>query len=192
MPPSGLPRWVDVAASVTGLVLLSPVLVAAAVVIKIDSPGPVLFTQERVGRDGRIFELVKLRTFYVNSRPDPVWAPLESHDSRITRVGNWLRRTSVDEIPNLWNVLRGHMALVGPRPTIPAQVAEYTLFQLRRLEVRPGITGLAQVTGRAALDWPERIRIDVEYVERRSWAMDLWILGRTIGQVVSQRGVDEA
>lgn len=175
-----------------GLVLLSPVLAAAAVGIKLDSPGPVLFTQERVGRDGRTFELVKLRTFYVDSRPDAVWAPLESHDPRITRVGRWLRRTSVDEIPNLWNVLRGHMALVGPRPTIPDQVAEYTPFQRRRLQVRPGITGLAQVTGRAALDWPERIRIDVAYVDRRSWALDLWILARTIGQVVSRRDVAEA
>jgi lipopolysaccharide/colanic/teichoic acid biosynthesis glycosyltransferase len=185
MPASGLPRQVDVVVSVMLLVVTSPLLAAAAVAIKLETPGPVLFRQLRVGRGGRPFEMLKLRTFQHGAPPEGTWVPLdERNDPRITRVGRWLRGTSLDEVPNLVNVLRGEMALVGPRPTIPAQVAEYTAEQHRRLEVRPGITGLAQVSGRRSLSWPERIAIDVWYVDHRTPLMDIRVLLRTAAQTL--------
>jgi lipopolysaccharide/colanic/teichoic acid biosynthesis glycosyltransferase len=167
------------------LAVTSPLIAAAAVAIKLETPGPVLFRQQRVGRAGRPFEMLKLRTFQHGAPPEGTWVPLdERNDPRITRVGRWLRATSLDEVPNLVNVLRGEMALVGPRPTIPAQVAEYTAAQHRRLEVLPGITGLAQVSGRRALDWPDRIAIDVWYVDHRTPLLDLRVLLRTAAQTL--------
>ena len=172
-------RALDVAGASLGLVLASPFLAAAAIAIKLDGGGPVLYRQERVGKDGRGFELVKLRTMVVGAeRQGAGWA-VDHGDPRITRVGSVLRRLSLDEVPQLWNVVRGEMSLIGPRPTLAYQVEQYTPHQRRRLDVRPGITGWAQVQGRASLPWEERIELDVWYVEHRSPSLDLKILART-------------
>ena len=162
-----------------GLVCASPVLALAALAIKLDGGGPVLYRQARVGRGGLDFELLKLRTMVVGAeRQGAGWA-VDAGDPRITRVGRWLRRLSLDELPQLWNVVRGDMSVIGPRPTLRYQVEKYTERQRRRLEVRPGITGWAQVQGRAALPWDERIELDVWYVEHRSLSLDARILART-------------
>jgi lipopolysaccharide/colanic/teichoic acid biosynthesis glycosyltransferase len=172
-------RALDVAGASLGLVLASPFLAAAAIAIKLDGGGPVLYRQQRVGKDGREFELVKLRTMVVGAeRQGAGWA-VDHGDPRITRVGSVLRRVSLDEVPQLWNVVRGEMSLIGPRPTLAYQVEQYTPHQRRRLDVRPGITGWAQVQGRASLPWEERIELDVWYVEHRSPLLDLKILVRT-------------
>jgi lipopolysaccharide/colanic/teichoic acid biosynthesis glycosyltransferase len=172
-------RALDVAGASLGLLLASPFLAAAAIAIKLDGGGPVLYRQERVGKDGREFELVKLRTMVVGAeRQGAGWA-VNQGDPRITRVGSVLRRISLDEVPQLWNVVRGQMSLIGPRPTLAYQVEQYTPHQRRRLDVRPGITGWAQVQGRASLPWEERIELDVWYVEHRSPLLDLKILART-------------
>jgi lipopolysaccharide/colanic/teichoic acid biosynthesis glycosyltransferase len=172
-------RALDVAGASLGLVLASPFLAAAAIAIKLDGGGPVLYRQQRVGKDGREFELVKLRTMVVGAeRQGAGWA-VDHGDPRITRVGSVLRRVSLDELPQLWNVVRGEMSLIGPRPTLAYQVEQYTPHQRRRLDVRPGITGWAQVQGRASLPWEERIELDVWYVEHRSPSLDLKILART-------------
>jgi lipopolysaccharide/colanic/teichoic acid biosynthesis glycosyltransferase len=172
-------RTLDVAGASLGLVLASPFLAAAAIAIKLDGGGPVLYRQQRVGKGGREFELVKLRTMVVGAeRQGAGWA-VDHGDPRITRVGSVLRRISLDEVPQLWNVVRGEMSLIGPRPTLAYQVEQYTPHQRRRLDVRPGITGWAQVQGRASLPWEERIELDVWYVEHRSPSLDLKILART-------------
>jgi lipopolysaccharide/colanic/teichoic acid biosynthesis glycosyltransferase len=172
-------RALDVVGASLGLVLASPFLAAAAIAIKLDGGGPVLYRQERVGKDGREFELVKLRTMVVGAeRQGAGWA-VNQGDPRITRVGSTLRRLSLDEVPQLWNVVRGEMSLIGPRPTLAYQVEQYTPHQRRRLDVRPGITGWAQVQGRASLPWDERIELDVWYVDHRSPRLDLKILART-------------
>jgi lipopolysaccharide/colanic/teichoic acid biosynthesis glycosyltransferase len=172
-------RALDVAGASLGLLLASPFLAAAAIAIKLDGGGPVLYRQQRVGKDGREFELVKLRTMVVGAeRQGAGWA-VDHGDPRITRVGSVLRRVSLDEVPQLWNVVRGEMSLIGPRPTLAYQVEQYTPHQRRRLDVRPGITGWAQVQGRASLPWEERIELDVWYVEHRSPSLDLKILART-------------
>jgi lipopolysaccharide/colanic/teichoic acid biosynthesis glycosyltransferase len=172
-------RAADVAVAGVGLVVAAPVLAAAAAAIKLEDGGPVLYRQQRVGLGGRDFELLKLRTMVVGAETLGAGFAVEAGDSRITRVGRVLRRLSLDELPQLWNVVRGDMSLIGPRPTLRYQVEEYTERQRRRLDVRPGITGWAQVQGRAALPWEERIELDVWYVEHRSWRLDLTILGRT-------------
>jgi lipopolysaccharide/colanic/teichoic acid biosynthesis glycosyltransferase len=172
-------RALDVAGASLGLALASPFLAAAAIAVKLDDGGPVLYRQQRVGKGGREFELVKLRTMVVGAeRQGTGWA-VNHGDPRITRVGALLRRLSLDEVPQLWNVVRGEMSLVGPRPTLAYQVEQYTPRQRRRLDVRPGITGWAQVQGRASLPWEERIELDVWYVEHRSPWLDLKILART-------------
>jgi len=172
-------RALDVVGASLGLVLASPFLAAAAVAIKLDGGGPVLYRQRRVGKDGREFELVKLRTMVVGAeRQGAGWA-VDHGDTRITRVGSVLRRISLDEVPQLWNVVRGEMSLIGPRPTLAYQVEQYTAHQRRRLDVRPGITGWAQVQGRASLPWEERIELDVWYVDHRSPWLDVKILART-------------
>lgn len=180
-PRKGLPRAADLAIAALGLVLVSPVLLAAAAAIKLESRGPVFYRQRRVGRDGRIFELFKLRTMYQGADPVGVGTAVTADDPRVTRVGNFLRRYSLDELPNLINVLRGEMRIVGPRATLPAQVELYTPRQLRRLDLRPGVTGWAQIHGRAGIPWEERIELDVWYVEHRSPLLDLRILARTPG-----------
>jgi lipopolysaccharide/colanic/teichoic acid biosynthesis glycosyltransferase len=172
-------RLVDAAVAGLGLVVASPFLAAAAAAIKADDGGPVLYRQRRVGLDGEEFELVKLRTMEVGAEHKGDGFALNEGDPRITRVGSVLRRLSIDEIPQLWNVVRGDMSLIGPRPTLAYQVERYTPRQRRRLEVKPGITGWAQIHGRARLPWDERIELDVWYVEHRSPWLDLKILART-------------
>ncbi|HEX2071044.1 MAG TPA: sugar transferase [Thermoleophilaceae bacterium] len=171
------------------LVMASPLLAICAITIKLDSRGPVLYRQRRVGRDGVEFELIKLRTMVVGAERSGAGLYIEPGDVRITRVGRVLRRFSLDELPNLINVLRGELAIVGPRPTVRAQVDRYTPRQRRRLEVRPGITGWAQVNGRTSLSWPERIELDVWYVDNRSLALDLRILVRTARLLLSGHGL---
>ena len=163
-------RAADLALATLGLALCAPLLLAAVVAIRLETRGPVIYRQTRVGRGGARFEMYKLRTMVVGADPTPdeTWKPLRSDDPRVTRVGAVLRRMSLDEIPNLVNVLRGEMSIVGPRPTIEAQVEEYTPRQRRRLEVKPGITGWAQVNGRASLSWKQRIELDLWYVDNRS------------------------
>jgi lipopolysaccharide/colanic/teichoic acid biosynthesis glycosyltransferase len=156
----------------------------AAIAVKVTSPGPVFFRQERVGWRGRPFTVVKLRTMM----HDPGGNPLFPDDERITAVGRWLRRLSLDEVPQLWNVAMGDMSVVGPRPTLPYQVARYDERQRQRLAVRPGITGLAQVRGRNRVSWPERIEMDLEYIEKQSVRLDLKVLWWSVAAVV--RGTD--
>jgi lipopolysaccharide/colanic/teichoic acid biosynthesis glycosyltransferase len=184
-----MPRIFDIGIAVLALVVLSPVLLIAALAIKLGSRGPVLYRQRRVGRDGREFEMLKLRTMVQGSDPVGVGTVVSRADPRVTRAGRLLRRTSLDEVPNLVNVLRGEMAIVGPRPTIPAQVADYTPRQHRRHEVRPGITGWAQVRGRAGIPWEERIELDVWYVDHRGARLDLRILARTVWLLVTGHGL---
>jgi lipopolysaccharide/colanic/teichoic acid biosynthesis glycosyltransferase len=172
-------RVFDIATSALGLAVTSPILAASAVAIKLEDGGPVLYRQVRVGKDGEDFELLKLRTMVVGAEKKGAGYAVDKGDSRITRVGRVLRKTSVDELPQLWNVLRGEMSLIGPRPTLRYQVDTYTARQRRRLDVRPGLTGWAQVNGRATLPWADRIELDVWYVEHRSPLLDLKILLRT-------------
>jgi lipopolysaccharide/colanic/teichoic acid biosynthesis glycosyltransferase len=179
----------DVALSVTGLVLGGPILLAAMAAIRLESPGHPIYRQRRVGRDGEPFDVWKLRTMVHGAEHQGAGMAVNEGDPRITRVGAFLRRTSLDELPNLVNVLRGEMSIVGPRPTIPVQVEQYTERQRRRLAVKPGITGWAQVNGRASLPWDERIELDLWYVEHRSLALDLRILARTAKILVRGEGL---
>jgi len=172
-------RAADVVGAGLGLALASPLLAAATVAIKLEDGGPVLYRQRRVGQRGEEFDLLKLRTMVVGAERLGEGLAVNRGDARITRVGRFLRRTSLDELPQLWNVVRGEMSLIGPRPTLAYQVERYTERQRRRLEVKPGITGWAQVHGRAALPWPDRIELDVWYVEHRSAWLDVKILLRT-------------
>jgi lipopolysaccharide/colanic/teichoic acid biosynthesis glycosyltransferase len=172
-------RALDVAGASLGLVLASPFLAASALAIKLEDGGPVLYRQRRVGKDGEDFELLKLRTMVVGAESQGAGWAVNEGDPRITRAGRLLRRLSLDELPQLWNVVRGDMSLIGPRPTLRYQVEKYTDRQRRRLEVKPGITGWAQIHGRAALPWEERIELDVWYVEHRSPLLDVKILLRT-------------
>ncbi|MBS1878519.1 MAG: sugar transferase [Actinobacteria bacterium] len=184
-----MPPVFDRALAALALILLSPVLLAAAIWIRLGSRGPVLYRQRRVGLDGAEFELLKLRTMVPGSDPVGVGTVVTRDDPRVTSAGRFLRRTSLDEIPNLVNVLRGEMAIVGPRPTIPAQVVAYTPHQNRRHEVLPGITGWAQVQGRAGIPWEDRIELDVWYVDHRSVALDARILARTVHLVLTGHGL---
>jgi lipopolysaccharide/colanic/teichoic acid biosynthesis glycosyltransferase len=184
-----MPRAVDLLVATLALVVLSPFLLAAAIAIKLGSRGPVVYRQRRVGRGGAEFEMWKLRTMVQGSDPVGVGTVVTREDPRVTAAGRFLRRTSLDEVPNLVNVLRGEMAIVGPRPTIPAQVDDYTPRQNRRHEVLPGITGWAQVQGRAGIPWEERIELDVEYVDRRSAALDARILAKTVWLVITAQGL---
>jgi lipopolysaccharide/colanic/teichoic acid biosynthesis glycosyltransferase len=172
-------RALDVVGASLGLAVTSPALAVAALAIKLGDGGPVFYRQRRVGRDGREFELLKLRTMVVGAEHQGAGWAVNRGDPRITRVGRTLRRLSIDELPQLWNVVRGEMSLVGPRPTLAYQVEAYSPRQRRRLEVKPGVTGWAQIHGRAALPWEERIELDVWYVENRSALVDLKILLRT-------------
>jgi lipopolysaccharide/colanic/teichoic acid biosynthesis glycosyltransferase len=184
-----MPRVLDVALAAVALALLSPLLAVAIVAVRLETPGAAIYRQRRVGRHGRPFELLKLRTMVSGAEHIGARLAVDEGDPRITRVGALLRRTSLDELPNLVNVLRGDLALVGPRPTIQAQVDRYTAHQRRRLEVRPGITGWAQVHGRASLPWPERIELDIWYVDHRSFLLDLRILVRTVRLLLSGHGL---
>jgi lipopolysaccharide/colanic/teichoic acid biosynthesis glycosyltransferase len=172
-------RALDVAGSALGLTVASPLLAAAAVAIKLEDGGPVLYRQRRVGLHGEEFDLLKLRTMVVGAETQGAGWAVNRGDPRITRVGRLLRRLSLDELPQFWNVLRGDMSLIGPRPTLAYQVEQYTPRQRRRLGVKPGLTGWAQIHGRARLPWDERIELDVWYVENRSPWLDVKILLRT-------------
>ena len=182
-------RALDAALAAALLVLAAPILGIAALAIKLESRGPVFYRQRRVGRDGVQFELWKLRTMVPGAATMGAGIYVLEGDPRITRVGRLLRRFSLDELPNLVNVLRGELAIVGPRPTIQDQVDNYTERQRRRLEVKPGITGWAQVNGRTSLPWPERIELDVWYVEHRSLRLDLRILARTVRMLATGHGL---
>jgi exopolysaccharide biosynthesis polyprenyl glycosylphosphotransferase len=194
-----LKRSLDVLGAALGLLALAPLFAAVAVAVKLESRGPVFFRQSRVGRHGRPFGMFKFRSMVVDAEARR--AALEAqnehkrgpvfkitHDPRITRVGRWIRRTSIDELPQLWNVLRGEMSLVGPRPPIPAEVQKYDAWQRRRLSVTPGLTGLWQVSGRNNVDFDEWMRLDLRYIDTWSFALDLRLLGRTIPVVLTGKG----
>jgi lipopolysaccharide/colanic/teichoic acid biosynthesis glycosyltransferase len=184
-----MPRALDIAVALLALAVLSPVLLIAAIAIKLGSRGPVFYRQRRVGLGGEEFEMLKLRTMVAGSDPVGVGTVVTRDDPRVTGAGRVLRRTSLDEIPNLVNVLRGEMAIVGPRPTILAQVVDYTSRQHRRHEVRPGITGWAQVQGRAGIPWEERIELDLSYVDDRSATLDARILAKTLWLLITGHGL---
>jgi len=182
-------RALDIAVSATALTLSAPILALAMIAIRIESKGPAIYRQRRVGLAGEPFDVFKLRTMVDGAEHVGAGLAIDVDDPRVTRVGALLRRTSLDELPNLVNVLRGEMSLIGPRPTLPAQVAQYDERQRGRLAVRPGITGWAQVNGRASLPWAERIELDLYYIEHRSLALDLRILWRTPGLVLGGSGL---
>lgn len=191
-------RTFDVVGALALIVLFSPVLLMAAILISAHDRGPVLFRQPRVGRDGELFDCLKLRSMVVGAEAMlPDLLVQEGHtqglfkmpeDPRITRPGRWLRRFSVDELPQLVNVIRGQMSLVGPRPPLPTEAAAYTVDMQRRLRVRPGMTGLWQVSGRSELSWDEAIRLDLFYVDNWSLLQDMSILLRTFRAVLGRRG----
>ncbi|MGH2843958.1 MAG: sugar transferase, partial [Solirubrobacteraceae bacterium] len=182
-------RALDLLVAIPASILTAPLVAVLAWRIRRESPGGVLFRQVRSGLDGEPFEIFKLRTMVAGAEHiGPGLAVLEG-DSRITRTGLFLRRYSLDELPNLWNVLRGEMSIVGPRPTLLDQVERYSEHQRRRLEVRPGLTGWAQVNGRTSLPWSQRIELDIWYVEHRSLALDLRILAMTVGMVLGGSGL---
>jgi lipopolysaccharide/colanic/teichoic acid biosynthesis glycosyltransferase len=169
--------------------LTAPLVGLACLAIRLESAGHPLYRQRRVGRDGEPFEIWKLRTMVRGAEFIGAGMAVAEGDERITRVGAFLRRTSLDELPNLWNVVLGDMSIIGPRPTIQVQVDQYTDRQRGRLAVKPGITGWAQVNGRASLPWSERIELDLWYVEHRSWRLDLRILQRTFGLIARGDGL---
>jgi lipopolysaccharide/colanic/teichoic acid biosynthesis glycosyltransferase len=193
-------RALDVVAGLAGLVLLAPLLAVLALLVKLDSAGPVLFAQQRVGRGGRTFRMFKFRTMRDGAESEkPAVAHLNASDDvrlfkivddpRVTRLGRLIRRWSLDELPQLYNILMGHMSLVGPRPFFASDLADYQAHHFRRLAVRPGLTGLWQVSGRSdILDFEEVVRLDRRYIERWSLGLDLRILARTIPTVVRRRG----
>jgi lipopolysaccharide/colanic/teichoic acid biosynthesis glycosyltransferase len=172
-------RALDVTIAGAGLVVSSPFLALAALAVKLDGGGPVLYRQTRVGQHSEDFELLKLRTMVVGAEQQGAGYAVDRGDARITRAGRVLRRLSLDELPQLWNVVRGDMSIIGPRPTLRYQVDQYDAEQMHRLDVKPGITGWAQIHGRASLPWAERIELDLWYVRHRDWKTDLLILLRT-------------
>jgi lipopolysaccharide/colanic/teichoic acid biosynthesis glycosyltransferase len=167
----------------------APLVAVLALAVRLESPGHPLYTQTRVGKDGELFEIYKLRTMVHGAEFTGAGLAIQEGDDRITRIGRFLRRYSLDELPNLWNVLRGEMSIIGPRPTLQVQVEQYTDRERGRLAVKPGITGWAQVNGRASLPWPERIELDLWYVEHRTLALDLEILARTVRMVLTGHGL---
>jgi lipopolysaccharide/colanic/teichoic acid biosynthesis glycosyltransferase len=184
-----LRRLFDLAVSGTVLLVTAPVVGLAMLAIRLESPGHPIYRQRRIGKDGAPFDVLKLRTMVSGAEKMGAGLAVDDGDSRITRVGALLRRTSIDELPNLVNVLRGEMSIIGPRPTVPVQVAQYTPRQLGRLALKPGITGWAQVNGRASLPWPERIELDLWYVEHASLRLDLRILWLTARMLVTGHGL---
>jgi lipopolysaccharide/colanic/teichoic acid biosynthesis glycosyltransferase len=184
-----LTRALDLLIGGLGSLLTAPLVLVLMLLIRLESPGDPLYRQVRVGRAGVPFEIYKLRTMVSGAEFEGAGLAITEGDNRITRLGALLRRTSLDELPNLWNVVRGEMSIVGPRPTLQHQVDAYTERQRGRLSVKPGITGWAQVNGRASLPWPERIELDLWYVQHRSLGLDLRILRRTVDQVVHGDGI---
>jgi lipopolysaccharide/colanic/teichoic acid biosynthesis glycosyltransferase len=182
-------RAVDVAVAAAVLVLASPLLALAALAIRLESRGGAVYRQRRVGLDGREFDVLKLRTMVAGAEGMGAGLAVDEGDARITRVGALLRRSSLDELPNLVNVIRGEMSLIGPRPTVPAQVALYDERQSGRLAIKPGITGWAQVNGRASLPWSERIELDLYYIAHRSARLDVRIVARTLRALLHGGGL---
>jgi lipopolysaccharide/colanic/teichoic acid biosynthesis glycosyltransferase len=182
-------RLLDLLIAVPAAILTAPVVALFALLTRLESRGHPIYKQTRVGRDGREFQIYKLRTMVAGAEFIGAGLALQEGDERITRVGSLLRRYSLDELPNLWNVVHGEMSIIGPRPTIPVQVAQYNERQKGRLKVKPGITGWAQVNGRAALPWTDRIELDLWYVEHQSLALDLRILARTVRLVSTGKGL---
>jgi lipopolysaccharide/colanic/teichoic acid biosynthesis glycosyltransferase len=182
-------RLFDVVVASAALVATSPILLAAIVAIRLETPGHPIYRQRRIGKDGAPFDMLKLRTMVAGAESMGSGLAVNEGDPRITRVGALLRRFSIDELPNLVNVLRGDMAIVGPRPTVQVQVLQYTDRQRGRLAIKPGLTGWAQVNGRAKLRWDERIELDLWYIEHRSWRLDLQILLRTARIIVAGEGI---
>jgi lipopolysaccharide/colanic/teichoic acid biosynthesis glycosyltransferase len=186
---SPVKRLLDLLIGLVAVAISSPIVAVCALAVKLDSRGPVIFKQLRVGLDGKEFEIYKLRTMVVGADTMGAGLAVDEGDSRITRIGGFLRRWSLDELPNLWNVVSGEMSLVGPRPTLPSQVADYTERQRMRLSVKPGITGWAQVSGRSTLPWAERIELDIWYIEHLSPLLDLKIILGTIRMVFTGSGL---
>lgn len=181
-------RAIDVAGALVGLTVGAPLFLVAAAAIQAEDGGPILFRQERVGEGGRPFTILKFRTMVVGTEQQGLGLMTHRDDERITHVGRWLRGTSLDELPQLINVLRGDMSLVGPRPTVPSQVRRYTPRQRRRLVVPPGLAGWAQIKGRNSIPWSQRIELDVWYVDHRSTWLDLLIIFRTVGTLLRGDG----
>jgi lipopolysaccharide/colanic/teichoic acid biosynthesis glycosyltransferase len=184
-----LRRALDLAIAAPATILTAPIVALLALAIRLETPGHPIYTQTRAGRNGEGFQIYKLRTMVRGAEFTGAGLAIQEGDDRITTVGRFVRRYSLDELPNLWNVVRGEMAIVGPRPTLPVQVEQYTPRQRRRLAVKPGLTGWAQVNGRASLPWTERIELDLWYVEHRTLALDLRIIARTIGMVLTGQGL---
>jgi lipopolysaccharide/colanic/teichoic acid biosynthesis glycosyltransferase len=182
-------RALDLMLASAGLLGAGPILLLALVAVRLETPGRPMYRQRRIGRNGHPFDLYKLRTMVHGAEHVGAGLAVAEGDPRITRVGALLRRTSLDELPNLINVIRGEMSIVGPRPTVPVQVEQYTERQRGRLAVKPGITGWAQVNGRASLPWSERIELDLWYVEHRSLALDLRIIARTVALILTGQGL---
>jgi lipopolysaccharide/colanic/teichoic acid biosynthesis glycosyltransferase len=182
-------RALDLTIAGIGSIVSAPLVALLALAIRLESPGHPIYRQTRVGKDGALFSIYKLRTMVAGAEFAGAGLAIQAGDDRITRLGALLRRYSLDELPNLWNVLRGEMSIVGPRPTVDVQVQHYTPRQRGRLAVKPGITGWAQVNGRASLPWPQRIELDLFYVEHRSLALDVKILARTGRMVLSGQGL---
>ena len=182
-------RLIDILVSSVGLIILSPLFALIALAIRINDKGPIFFSQERAGKNGRVFRVIKFRSMVVNAEKKGAGVFVEENDPRITRVGQVLRNYSLDELPQLINVFKGEMSLVGPRPTLPYQMERYDERQWRRLLTKPGITGWAQVNGRSALTWPERIELDVWYVDNMSFWLDMRILVKTILVVLGKQGL---
>jgi len=182
-------RLFDLIVGIGGSLLTAPVVGTLARAIRLETPGHPIYKQARVGKDETEFEIFKLRTMVRGAEFTGAGLAIQEGDDRITRLGHLIRRYSLDELPNLWNVVRGEMSIVGPRPTLAVQVQQYSDRQRGRLAVKPGITGWAQVNGRSSLPWAERIELDIWYVEHRSLALDLKILIRTIGMVLSGQGL---
>jgi lipopolysaccharide/colanic/teichoic acid biosynthesis glycosyltransferase len=182
-------RALDLAIAIPATIIAAPLIAVIALAIRLESPGSALYRQTRIGKDGEPFEIYKLRTMVSGAEFKGAGLAIAEGDERITKVGKFLRRYSLDELPNLWNVVRGEMSIIGPRPTIKVQVDQYTERQRGRLAVKPGITGWAQINGRASLPWPERIELDLWYVEHRSLRLDLRILARTVRMVLGGEGI---
>jgi len=182
-------RALDLLIAGVGSLLTAPAVALLALAIRLESPGHPVYRQARAGKDGNEFSIYKLRTMVRGAEFTGAGLAIQEGDDRITRVGSFLRRYSLDELPNLWNVLRGEMSIVGPRPTLPVQVQQYDERQRGRLAVKPGMTGWAQVHGRAALPWPERIELDLHYVKHRTLMLDLKIIARTVRMVLGGQGL---
>jgi lipopolysaccharide/colanic/teichoic acid biosynthesis glycosyltransferase len=182
-------RVIDLAIAVPVAIVTAPLLGVASLLVRLESPGPAIYSQTRVGKDGIPFTIYKLRTMVNGAEHIGLKWATHQDDERITRIGRYLRRYSLDELPNLWNVVRGEMSIVGPRPTLAFQVAQYTARQRLRLAVKPGITGWAQVNGRASLPWHERIELDLWYVEHRSLMLDVKILIRSAAHILTGEGI---